>query len=135
MSQLPGMPVPGLPVRETVTVSGSSYRYSIPVTGAAEKMVQGDLNSDLSRNYVRNSGDEIDRQYQALDRMRANVKTVMDKNKHESLSGFSRSTIQAQENIAERSTTSDRAGLCRNCGTIKAPTAGAGGPAEMRRMP
>lgn len=49
------------------------------VTNITERMVHGEMELDLSGNYRKNSRDEIDKLYHALDLMRKSVKIAMDK--------------------------------------------------------
>lgn len=49
------------------------------MTVVTEKMVRGDLGTDLSDQYLKNSRDEIDQLYHATDLMKKSVKSAMDK--------------------------------------------------------
>jgi hypothetical protein len=49
------------------------------LTGITEKMVHGDLNAEVSDHYRKDSGDEIDKLYQAVDLMKRSVRIALDK--------------------------------------------------------
>jgi methyl-accepting chemotaxis protein len=46
-------------------------------TAVTERMVQGDLDMDITNQYEKNSGDEIDKVFHALDLMRKSVKIAL----------------------------------------------------------